>query len=496
VKPEHTYRLSGWIKTEGVKLRGGADGALFNVHELQGANTVKTPAVKGNSDWRKVSVTFNSRGREVISINCLFGGWGSATGVAWFDDISLVEVPGSTLEVGSSPEMGAVVRVVMTHYASRGPAKSAVALLARMRGADPLLAEAMLDGMVAGWPEKARPDLTVADRVELGVLMEALPPGQQAQLLTLANRWGEDSLFSGDVEAVTQAMRAQIADRGAAVELRVNAAGRLIRLDDSSGTADLIVAQIQPQEPAALVTGLLHALAFSRVEATGAAIIGSWDRLTPMARRTAISVLVNRLEWTLILLGAVQEGAIPASDLAVEYRQQLLHHGDARVAQAAQSLGEGIANKSRDEVLNRLLPYLQEEGTQKRGQELFRELCIQCHAYQGEGHDIGPDLTGVGVRDPREILSEVVNPNRSLEANYRQWMVQTKDGQVLTGKLQGETRTTIELQALDSVVHVVQRKDIDQLTASNLSIMPEGLMDELPPTDLASLMMYLRQGQD
>jgi len=67
---------------------------------------------------------------------------------------------------------------------------------------------------------------------------------------------------------------------------------------------------------------------------------------------------------------------------------------------------------------------------------------------------------------------------------------------VLTGKLQGETRTTIELQALDSVVHVVQRKDIDRLTASNLSIMPEGLVDELPPTDLASLMMYLRQGQD
>ena len=493
VKPEHTYRLSGWIKTEGVKPRGGADGALFNVHELQGANTVKTTALKGNTDWRKVSVTFNSRGREVISINCLFGGWGSATGVAWFDDISLVEVPGNTLDAGSSREMGAVVRVVMTHYASRGPAESVVTLLARMRGADPMLAEAMLAGLVAGWPETARPSLTVADRVELGVLMEALPAGQQAQLLTLADRWGERSLFSGDVEAVTRAMREQVADHGAEVELRVNAAGRLIRLDDSLVTADWIAAQIQPQEPAALVTGLLHALAFSRVEATGRAIIGTWDRLTPMARRTAIGVLVNRLEWTLTLLEAVKDGRIPASDLAIEYRQQLIHHGDTRVAQAAQALGQGIANQSREEVLARLLPYLQEEGTQKRGQELFRELCVQCHTFQGEGQNIGPDLTGVGVRDPREILSEVVNPNRSLEANYRQWMVQTTDGVVLTGKLQGETRTTIELQTLDGTVHVVQRMDIERLTASNLSIMPEGLVDEMPPTDLASLMMYLRQ---
>ena len=86
VKPSTDYRLSGWIKTAGVK---GAMGALMNVH---GMGQTRTQAIKGDQDWTEVEVTFNTGNQSRIQVNCLFGGWGVSTGTAWFDDLSLQEM--------------------------------------------------------------------------------------------------------------------------------------------------------------------------------------------------------------------------------------------------------------------------------------------------------------------------------------------------------------------------------------------------------------------
>ncbi len=85
VRPRATYRLSGWIKTIDVKATTG-EGALFNVHEIRVA---KTPALTGTNDWRRVEVVFETGDQDCIKVDCLFGGWGVATGRAWYDDVSL-----------------------------------------------------------------------------------------------------------------------------------------------------------------------------------------------------------------------------------------------------------------------------------------------------------------------------------------------------------------------------------------------------------------------
>jgi alpha-N-arabinofuranosidase len=86
VEPFAQYRLSGWIKTENVQLVSGGSGALFNLHNLQG---VATPAVTDTKDWTRVETEFDSGDLTSVQLNCLFGGWGQATGRAWFDDVSL-----------------------------------------------------------------------------------------------------------------------------------------------------------------------------------------------------------------------------------------------------------------------------------------------------------------------------------------------------------------------------------------------------------------------
>lgn len=86
VSPGTAYELSGWIRTEGVR---GAVGALLNLQNLQ---RVKTRAVVGTSGWERVSVVFRTGAETELELNCLFGGWGVATGKAWYDDVVLREV--------------------------------------------------------------------------------------------------------------------------------------------------------------------------------------------------------------------------------------------------------------------------------------------------------------------------------------------------------------------------------------------------------------------
>jgi putative membrane-bound dehydrogenase-like protein len=104
VQPRTRYRLSAWIRTEGLaSLRNGM-GALLNVHTM--GQTV-TAAVRGDSDWQRVEVEFETgAGQRSVSINCLFGGWGWASGTAYYDDLSLTEIRGGSLAADLARRVG------------------------------------------------------------------------------------------------------------------------------------------------------------------------------------------------------------------------------------------------------------------------------------------------------------------------------------------------------------------------------------------------------
>jgi len=103
IEPWSRYRLSGWIRTENIAPIGGAAGALLNIH----GGLARTAAVKGTQGWTEVSVEFDSAEHDAITLNCLVGGWGLATGTAWFDDIRMEllskgSMPAPTITVDAS----------------------------------------------------------------------------------------------------------------------------------------------------------------------------------------------------------------------------------------------------------------------------------------------------------------------------------------------------------------------------------------------------------
>jgi alpha-N-arabinofuranosidase len=88
VEPRSVYRLTGWVRTEGLEPTSGV-GALLNVHTLAGA---RSDVVTGDAGWTHVESTIRTGDRDSILVNCLFGGWGFAVGTAYFDDLSLEKI--------------------------------------------------------------------------------------------------------------------------------------------------------------------------------------------------------------------------------------------------------------------------------------------------------------------------------------------------------------------------------------------------------------------
>ncbi|MBP1661008.1 MAG: uncharacterized protein H6P95_2200, partial [Candidatus Aminicenantes bacterium] len=93
IRPYSRYKLSGWVKTEGLAA-GTGRGAQINI---DGEEAWRTAPLAGTVDWSRVEVEFDAGANDVLAVTCLFGGWGKSTGKAWFDDIEITRLSGKEL---------------------------------------------------------------------------------------------------------------------------------------------------------------------------------------------------------------------------------------------------------------------------------------------------------------------------------------------------------------------------------------------------------------
>jgi uncharacterized protein len=130
-------------------------------------------------------------------------------------------------------------------------------------------------------------------------------------------------------------------------------------------------------------------------------------------------------------------------------------------------------------------------GDAHKGFEVFKNICAKCHRHGDTGETIAPNLTGFNVHPKGKILQKMLDPNSSVEGNYRQYTVTTKAGRVINGLLAAETRTALEIVDSEAKRHTVLRDDVDEMTASNRTIMPEGFEKQLSKDDFVNLLEFL-----
>jgi putative heme-binding domain-containing protein len=253
---------------------------------------------------------------------------------------------------------------------------------------------------------------------------------------------------------------------------------------------------LTPQTSPELAQGLLDALGRSDAEPVGEAVAALVPSLTPAGRSAALRLLLSRADWTSALLDALDKGRFPISDLSLDQKQQLAAHPQARIADRAKALlarGGNLPNPDREKVIAERINLTRRSGDATTGKVVFKTHCAKCHMHSGEGEKIGSDLTGMNVHPKDHLLIDILDPSRSVEGNFRQYTIVTKSGRTLTGLLTSETKTAVELFDAEAKKHTVLREDIDELTASTKSLMPDGFEKQMSEADLVNLLEFLTQ---
>ena len=136
------------------------------------------------------------------------------------------------------------------------------------------------------------------------------------------------------------------------------------------------------------------------------------------------------------------------------------------------------------------------KGDPVRGRKFFYDLqgvaCIRCHGVEGQGGDLGPNLSSIGVQYGRQQLAEsILYPSKVVRDGYRQEIIATASGDEISGALKGETAEELIVQDAGGNKHHLRKTDIKERRASALSLMPDGLQAGLSFEDFADLVSFL-----
>jgi putative heme-binding domain-containing protein len=152
----------------------------------------------------------------------------------------------------------------------------------------------------------------------------------------------------------------------------------------------------------------------------------------------------------------------------------------------------GSAEGDRKKLVRRYaaaLPKL--EGTAARGHEIFLQTCAVCHRFRGEGADIGPDITDVRIKSPEMLLSDILDPNNSIEPRWEAISFEAEGGRSVTGSIVSETDDEIVVRGLGGT-DTLPRRSVTSLKPLGVSLMPQGLEGALPEPRMADLLAFLR----
>lgn len=203
---------------------------------------------------------------------------------------------------------------------------------------------------------------------------------------------------------------------------------------------------------------------------------------------TALSAKPERME---LLLQALEEGSLPASQLSATQIESLVHAGDRKVAQRATKALASVLPPSREEVAKRYAAAADLNGNTTNGQTLFEQRCAACHRAGAKGHAVGPDLVTVKNRGRAGILDAIIHPNREVAAQYAVFEVRTKDGGSRMGILIDDNATSLTLRMPGGIDSTLQRSEVAGSSSTGRSLMPEGLEAGLSVENMADLLTYI-----
>ena len=132
----------------------------------------------------------------------------------------------------------------------------------------------------------------------------------------------------------------------------------------------------------------------------------------------------------------------------------------------------------------------------KQGRVVFFDnpaaACKNCHRIAKQGETLGPDLSQIGKKyTAAQLLDQILEPSKLMDPKYVPYLMETAEGQILTGLLEKKTDEEVWLKDARNRIHKIAAAEIELLVRQRKSLMPELLLRDLTAQQVADLVAFL-----
>jgi putative heme-binding domain-containing protein len=347
-----------------------------------------------------------------------------------------------------------------------------------------------LDGLAeAALLRKVQPTKKGLTRVRN--LLKEKDPALQAAALRLAGVW--------KVEAARKDLENVALKQGSPDALVEAALDGLARLG-GKGSMTVLEKLLTPDRP--LHRRYLAAAALARLDAVAAApraaevLSKGTEEDDPSSLLTAFLDLKGGPEK----LAAALEKQPPPADiakLALRYLNAAGRSDPELVTTLSKAAGLNVNPKPpTTEEVKEILDEVAKRGDAARGEKVFRRLdlgCMNCHALNGAGGTVGPDLRDVGsISPPDYLLRSILVPEESVKEAYEAIRVQTSDGKVFQGIVVEDTPVRLVLKEATGQLKTIAKDDVEERSKGG-TLMPKGLANFMTRGELVDVVRFLEE---
>jgi putative heme-binding domain-containing protein len=135
----------------------------------------------------------------------------------------------------------------------------------------------------------------------------------------------------------------------------------------------------------------------------------------------------------------------------------------------------------------------------EQGKAMFTStLCVRCHHFNGEGGNIGPDISGAGNRYTlRDLLENIIEPSKVISDQYGTDQIELKDGNIVIGRVVVEENGKLFVMTSALAPETLMPVNVSEIKARKpypISMMPVGLINALNEDELRDLVAYIQSG--
>ena len=254
-------------------------------------------------------------------------------------------------------------------------------------------------------------------------------------------------------------------------------------------------------EPA-LRLAALNALKRYAGEDIPSTLLTLYPRLQGDLRQVAQSILSSRPAWAHRLLLAIDSGIIDKASLSPANILLMKNYENSQIrsllTQHLRSARRSNKHKA-DQIIEikALLSTARPKGNPSGGYAVFAQQCASCHKFKDQGRDIGPDLTGYEMKNLDYLVPAIIDPNLGIREGFEFSTITlrptgSETSAIITGFITDANDLTVTIKDLSGIRTVIARKDLSQLTRAPVSVMPDGLLDQLTDQQIRDLVAYLQ----